>query len=346
MHNDYLAAGQSYGTIAPVPFIENMFPGLANAYVPGSATQNYYQSWIVQNGLSDLDNLNQMDRQRIPGTNRCYSVTGCNTFYPLQAAGLPTWTNAGYSDYNAGTITIRRALSKGFAFDFNYTLSHSIDNSSGAEAGAGTGGAILQDAFNVNAFRGPSDFDARHNITADALYELPVGHGKTFFTGANKLVDGIIGGWQISTIFRYHSGLPSTISAEGAYPTNYEYSALVNLIPGSTNNFGKFIDNNGLPSLFANTSAAGNYFQQAGGSTGTRGIVRLPGFTNFDISVMKTFALPWEGHRLQFRGEAFNAFNHANFYNPVLDINSAATFGEFQSAYPGRVIQLSLRYAF
>jgi hypothetical protein len=74
--------------------------------------------------------------------------------------------------------------------------------------------------------------------------------------------------------------------------------------------------------------------------------VRLPGFVNFDIALMKSFKLPWEGHRLQFRGEAFNAFNHVNFYNPVLDINTTATFGEFQSAYPGRVVQLSLRYAF
>ena len=48
---------------------------------------------------------------------------------------------------------------------------------------------------------------------------------------------------------------------------------------------------------------------------------------------MKNFRLPWEGHRLQFRAEAFNAFNHVNFYNPVLDINNTATFGEFQSAF-------------
>lgn len=65
------------------------------------------------------DNLNLMDRQRIEGTNKCYSVTGCNRFYPLQAAGPPTWTKPA-----------------GFAFDFNYTLSHSIDNSSVAESGA------------------------------------------------------------------------------------------------------------------------------------------------------------------------------------------------------------------
>jgi hypothetical protein len=346
LHNDYLAAGQNYGPIAPVPFIENMFPGVANAFVPGSATQNYYYGWAVINGLSDEDNLNLMDRQRISGTNTCYTKTGCNTFYPFQAAGLPTWTNAAYANYNALTVTLRRALSSGLAFDFNYTWSHSTDNSSGAESGAGNSGAVLQDAFNVNSFYGSSDFDERHNITANALYELPFGRNKLLARNVNKFVNGIIGGWQVSTIFRYHSGLPSTISANGVYPTNYEISALVNLLPGAPNQFGKVIDNNGVPSLFANTSAAGNYFQQAGGTTGTRAIVRLPAVSNIDIALMKTFALPWEGHRISVRGEAFNAFNHVNLYNPILDINNTGQFGEFQAAMPARVIQLSMRYAF
>lgn len=346
LHNDYLAAGQNYGSIAPVPFIEDMFPGVANAFVPGSATQNYYYGWAVINGLSDEDNLNLMDRQRIPGTNKCYTVTGCNTFYPLQFAGLPTWTNSAYADFNALTITVRRALSSGFAFDFNYTWSHSIDNSSGAESGAGTSGAVLQDAFNINAFRGSSDFDERHNITADALYELPIGKNKLIGRNAGKGVNTVIGGWQLSTIFRYHSGLPSTISAGGVYPTNYEISALVNLLPGASNNYGSYIDNNGVPSMFPNTSAANNYFQQSGGTTGTRAIVRLPGMTNIDIALMKTFPLPWEGHRLSLRAEAFNAFNHVNLYNPILDVYNTGQFGEFQSAMPARVMQVSLRYAF
>jgi hypothetical protein len=175
---------------------------------------------------------------------------------------------------------------------------------------------------------------------------LPFGQGKSFASGVNKYVDAVIGGWQVSTIARYHSGLPTTIGASGVYPTNYEYSAITNLLPGAPNVYGLTIDDKGLPSLFSSTSAAGNYFQQSGGTTGTRAIVRLPGFTNFDIAVMKNFKMPFEGHRLQFRGEAFNAFNHVNFYNPKLDINTPSTFGEFQSAYPARVFQASLRYSF
>jgi hypothetical protein len=346
LHNDYLNAKQNYGPIANVPFIENMFPALKDAFIPGSATQNYYYNWIVTNGLSDEDNLNLSDRQRIEGTNQCYSVTGCNTFFPLQAAGLPTWTNAAFSTYNAATVTLRRPLTKGFSFDFNFTWSHSIDNSSGAESAAGTSGAVLQDSFNVNGFKGSSDFDQRFNITANGLYELPFGKNKPFGGNANKFVDAIIGGWQVSTIFRYHSGLPTTITAAGVYPTNYEISALANLLPGAPNTFGKFIDDNGVPSLFPSTSASANYFQQPGGTTGERALVRLPGAVNVDLAVMKVFALPWEGHRLAFRGEAFNAFNHVNLYNPILDINNTSQFGEFQAAQPGRVIQLSLRYSF
>jgi carboxypeptidase family protein len=354
LHNDEIAmfpGGKNpgvpvYGPVANVPFIQDMFPGLANAFVPGSATQNYFYGWTMINGLSDEDNLNLMDRQRIPGTNTCYTVTGCNTFYPLQFAGLPTWTNAAYSDYNALVVSFRRALSNGIQWDFNYTWSHSIDNSSGAESGAGQTGAVLQNAFNVNSFRGSSDFDERHNITADALYQLPFGRNRMFLKGANRFVDAIIGGWQVSTIVRYHSGLPSSISAGGVYPTNYEISALVNLLPGSTNTYGKFIDNNGVPSLFPSTNAAGNYFQQAGGTTGERALVRLPGLFNVDLSLMKTFQLPWEGHKISLRGEAFNAFNNVNLYNPILDINNTGQFGEFQNAMPARVMQLSMRYSF
>ena len=68
------------------------------------------------------------------------------------------------------------------------------------------------------------------------------------------------------------------------------------------------------------------------GSVGTRAAVRLAGFLNFDIAVAKSFQLPWESQRLQLRGEAFNAFNNANFYDPLLDAPRPSTFGEYQFA--------------
>ena len=78
-------------------------------------------------------------------------------------------------------VSLRRTFTSGWGFDLNYTLSHAIDNGSGSEGGAtngSTGITNLQNAFAPNEGLGPADFDARHQITADAVVNLPVGKGK------------------------------------------------------------------------------------------------------------------------------------------------------------------------
>jgi hypothetical protein len=82
------------------------------------------------------------------------------------------------------------------------------------------------------------------------------------------------------------------------------------------------------------------------GTVGTRGIVRGAGLINFDLSLGKYFTLPFEGHRIQLRGEAFNAFNNVNFNTPNLSLASPGTFGQFSAASPARVMQFALRYEF
>ena len=67
---------------------------------------------------------------------------------------------------------------------------------------------------------------------------------------------------------------------------------------------------------------------------------------NFDLAAAKFFRLPMEGHRIQFRAEAFNAFNTVNYFDPVLRLDRPANFGEYQRAQPARVMQLALRYEF
>ena len=84
----------------------------------------------MDNGMSDTDTLNQADRLKSVGGKsfpNCITVTGCWSFYAPQQSGLNVWTNTGAASYNSATLTLRHALSKGFAFDFNYTLGHSID---------------------------------------------------------------------------------------------------------------------------------------------------------------------------------------------------------------------------
>ena len=331
------------------PFVENYFPGLKDLYFPGSASANYFYLQTGVNALSDTDTLNQADRLKsLNGVSfpNCVTVTGCWTFYAPQQSSLNVWSNTGAASFNSGTITLRRALSKGFSFDFNYTLSHSIDNGGGAEAGRGAYGGLMLDPYDYRAYRGSSDFDARHNINANFLYELPFGKGKAFLKNASTFLDELAGGWQISTIARYRSGLPTSVFYGGVWPTNFSFGAVAYPINGAFSVSNGF-DQRGNPGVFGNTAAsAANWLPMYAGSVGSRAAVRLAGLTNFDIAIAKSFRLPFEGQRLQLRGEAFNAFNNVNFYNPSLDAASGSNFGEYQKAQPPRVMQFGLRYEF
>jgi len=344
---DYNNQGKKANEIPPIPFFENMFAKAAGFYVPGTATQNYYHATYNEYGGSDLDALNDMDRERLPD-NTCISSLGCNTFFPLQNAGNIAWSNAGRSSYHAGQMTLRRPVMGGWGFDFNYTLSHSIDLASTAESAAGTSGGVIQDTFNPNAFRGSSDFDHRHNINANTVVELPFGKNKPYLNGIPGWANQIIGGWQASALWRYRSGLPLSIAAGGQYPTNYLNSALAIVRPGSTlPENGAGFNQNGNPSLFRTTNTATAAFvQQYPGGTGTRGIIRGAGMTNVDLSIGKYFTMPFEGHRLQFRAEAFNAFNNVNFTTASLSLANPSTFGQFTNVMAPRVMQFALRYEF
>jgi len=329
-----------------LPFVNNVWPGYKDAYFPGSASANYFYSVYGVFGSSFLDSLHAADRivgNYIPG--KCLSVPGCYTFFAKQGSTMPMWMNAGEANFNGLTLTLRHRFTSGFQFDFNYTYSHSIDNGSAAESGAGEQGASIQDIYNLSAFRGSSDFDIRHNFNANFMYQLPFGKGKTLLRNAPGWLDQMVNGWQVSSIWRYSTPLPSAVEGDLAYNTNYWLSSLA-VMNAPTPSGGMHIDNNGIPSIFANTSASNNFQDQPPEGAGTRAAVRLAPIFNIDMAVTKIFRLPWEGQRLQFRAEAFNAFNHPNFTNPSLSLMSPQTFGEFQGTMDPRSMQFALRYEF
>jgi len=329
-----------------LPFVNNVWPGYKNAYFPGSASANYFYSVYGVFGSSFLDSLHAADRisgAYIPG--KCLSATGCYTFFAQQGSTMPMWMNAGAADFHGLTLTVRRRFANGFQFDFNYTLSHSIDNGSAAESGAGEQGAAIQDIYNVSAFRGSSDFDIRSNFNANFLYELPFGKGKWLLHNAPKWVDHMVAGWQVSSIWRYSTPLPSAVQGDLAYNTNYWLSSLA-VVNTPTSSGGVHIDNNGIPSIFSNTSVTNNFQDQPPEGAGTRAAVRLAPIFNVDMALTKTFVLPREKQRIQFRAEAFNAFNHPNFTNPSLSLQSPQTFGEFQGTMDPRSMQFALRFEF
>ncbi len=345
------------------PFFNNMVPGLTNLVPGGSASANFFYEVYGSNAGSWLDALNAVDRIR-QSNGGCIVATGCNTFFMLQNSGLDVYTNNGRSSYNAMTIVLRRAVTSGWGYDFNYTWGHAIDNGSASESveNAGTAsavasgtsvyssGGLLQDAFNPNAFRGPSDFDSRQTVTADFVVELPFGRGKALLGSSKGWVNQLVGGWQVSGLIGFRTGTPLTVIDTGAYNVNYDNSAFALLAPGAklpTN--GLTFDTNGIPSIFASPSAVSSFVGAGPGVVGTRGILRSVDFFNTDLAVSKTFMLPWEQQRITFRAEAFNAFNNVEFGIPNLSMATPTTFGEITGYAYGaapRVMQMALRYQF
>ena len=341
-------------------WFNDLVPGLANFYIKGSSTANFFYDVYDEYAGSWLDTLNDIDRIRQGPNGGCLVITGCNTFYMLQNSGFDVYTNNGKSMYNAMVITLRRAVSGGWGYDFNYTWGHSIDNGSATESlgnanttgttGYYSTGALLQDAFNPNAFRGPSDFDSRHTVSSDFVLELPVGRGKMLLGGAKGWVNELVGGWQVSGLLSFHSGTPLTISDAGDYNVNYDVSAYALLAPGASLPANGFrFDTNGIPSIFGTPSAVNSFVGAGPGVVGTRGIIRGPHFFNTDLALSKAFRMPWENQSLTFRAEAFNAFNNVEWGVPNLSMASPSTFGEITGYAYGaapRVMQLALRYAF
>ncbi len=329
------------------PFYTNQFAKLANYYIPGSASANFFYDVYSNYSGSWLDGLNDVDRIRL-ANGTCIVKTGCNTFFPLQNSGLDVYTNNGFSNYNAMVVTLRRPVSGGWGFDFNYTWGHALDNGSTSETGIN--GSELQDAFNPRAFYGTSDFDARHTVAADAVVEIPVGKGRALLSNIKPWLNQIIGGWQATTLVTFHSGNPLTVSDAGDYNVNYDNSAFGILAPGASLPASKLgFDVNGIPSIFANPSASNSFVGSNPGTVGSRGILTGPHFFDCDIAVSKTFTLPWEKVKLSFRAEAFNAFNNVEWGTPSLSLANPTTFGEittYASNAAPRVMQMALRLSF
>ena len=269
-------------------------------------------------------------------------------------------TNRGFSNYNSLFTTVRKRLSHNLQFDFNYTYSHSIDNGSTVanENGNFESGvtSVMCDVTNNRACRGNSEFDTRHQITGDFVYDLPFGRGKAFGSNVNKLVDEAIGGWQISGIETWRTGLAFTVNNTSiAFYDTVSLAADTGMLftgtrsqVASSIHIDKTAPGNPLQ-FFANPGAAANAFSPVTGlQSGNRDTLHGPHFSNLDLAVNKNFPIVGEKYRLQFRAEAYNVFNHPNFGLPdtgTLDTNFGYITG-LAGQEPSRVMQFALRFDF
>jgi len=264
--------------------------------------------------------------------------------------------NKSYSNYHGLLTSLHKKMSHGLQFDINYTFSHSIDNSSTiANNATGTNdtggyGGFLCDAIQLRSCRANSDFDVTHLVSADGLFDLPFGRGRWLGGNASGWLNRLIGGWQVAFLNQWHTGYAFTTVSE-AFPVSFNANSPA-LFIGTPHDIRVRIHDDpttGQVQLFADPNAAIGAFTGPIGLQGpTRNNLRGPRYSRTDLSVNKHFQIR-ENYGLEFRAEAYNAFNQVNFALPigsVADINNPSTFGVINADEAPRVMQFSLRFDF
>jgi hypothetical protein len=240
----------------------------------------------------------------------------------------------GYSRYNALEMNLRYSTTAATVM-LGYTYGKSVDNASNL------GEQI--NPFDPSATEAPSAFDLRHNFVASYSYDLPLAR---VFGHTNVLTSG----WAISGTTRFSSGFPVTLynntdtSLLGTFGNGVNNNLLdtPNYAPGCSLN----VNNDPKNGAAFNTSC---FSLPALGQLGTapRRFFYGPGINNTDLSVLKTIGFGGS-QSLQLRVEAFNVFNHPQFYGPgAVDGNIVSnTFGQIVNAAPPRLIQLAAKFSF
>jgi TonB-dependent Receptor Plug Domain len=380
------AQGTDVNSVAPIPYFENLFPAWAGvntqsllqqdgvlcatpsgAAPPGNptATQNVYQIWACSPHnetltlkFLDLPNLINQFSVALPN-----SKFGPYAYYHDQFSSLYAWRNIGTSDYNALQVTynIRMGHLQG---QFNYTFSKSLDEASAAErigpyegtGGTGNdlnGGGIVINSWDPLSLRGLSDFNAFHQLNANAVYDLPLGKGQRFMPNANPVLNALIGGWKVSGIVRWTSGFPITIDNGFTWSTNWniEGDAMPNgPAPLATNPKNVVVNGVSGPDIFADPVAAEAAFRpEWPGESGVRNSVIGDGMFNIDTGVMKDFSLS-ESKKVEFSWQAFNTTNSVRYdvrgAQPSLSYDPSQ-FGRYVGTLTTpRFMQFALRFSF
>ena len=338
--------GTTTGTASPVVAAYDWWCG-------GSFNETTPLQFLDQNGIPDFNNPNRS----------YFGIGGPYTFFTPQYSSLFSFRTNSNANYHALQVTLRHKMTHGIQFDFNYTYSKSIDTVSDAErtgsangisaTGQGTTGAFDINSWMPNAFRSVSDFDATHQFNANWVADLPFGRGRAIGRDTNKVLDAVVGGWQLSGLFRETSGFPFSIANGFNFPTNWEWGGnAVNIVPGvKTGAFKNPVDGSVNVFQAGGTAAAAFFREPFPGETGQRNNFRGDGFFGLDVGLSKRWIMPWkESQRLQLRWEVFNVLNATRF--DVLSLNSSIdTFGSSFGNYTRlstnpRVMQFALRYEF
>lgn len=284
-----------------------------------------------------------------PNVNDAYPVAPSNTTTPQSRrrvstvlGNLPYYSNQGLVNYESAYINVTKRFSQGLSLLANATWSRALGEQQ--TQGNSFNTSSIQNPLNMHAEYGPLEYDVKDHISIGYLYELPIGRGKRYLGGASGALSQLAGGWQINGITTLQGGFPFTPTLNyslGKTFTNSRPDYLGNAYAGA-HRVNEWINPSAFQIPSSAAISAGDFYGQEG-----VGVVRQPGFVNFDFSIFKTFPIR-ESKSLVFRAEAFNLTNTPNLglSGSVVNTVEAAGFGSVTTAGDPRVLQLALKFIF
>jgi Carboxypeptidase regulatory-like domain/TonB dependent receptor len=288
--------------------------------------------------------------------------------FPTGVQQLLTNFSNGLSDSHEFQLTVDKRFSKGFIFRVAYTLSKTIDLTSGFRARS----SEYTDPLDYRLDRALADFDTPQRLVISGLWELPFDHGVE-----NGILKKILGGWQFNAIASYQKGNPFTLFSNNnssqqdqnpdlsrpnvigpiqyTNPRNSQQVYPVDVPPSATNpsptnanciSSDAADGNNNITGAFWFNPTAYDCVNVPLFSFGDapRNFLRGPGINNYDLSIVKKTKV-FESKSIEFRAEFFNAFNHVQFFNPNT-AGGSGTFGQITTDRNPRLIQFGLKLYF
>ena len=324
--------------------IQHQLPGDILLTLGYNGQAQSHMPWWLRNAAAPLGPglTSQFARRRTP------SAADSNTVRRLN--GISFNDNITNANYNAFTAKIEKRFSDGFSFTNSFTWSKLLDIGIGSinERGEGIVGGGQPQSPHVNNHHlnyGLSGLSRKFANATSILYELPAGPGKGRFQSGPA--SWILGGWQLGTILTFQSGpWMSTMLSPNIQQSGGTYR-------------GDLVGEMNLPRGQRDSTLWWNRFAVAPSAPGTygnigRGMLELAGFKNFDFVLSKNFPMPFEGHRMQFRFEAFNFTNTPHLGPPDsfpgnpnsrADARLASSVRIVRADQP-RIIQFALKYVF
>ena len=342
--------------------------------------ENYYlavQRQLTKNSLVDvayIGNHGVKLQGFLNGNQRnIIDTPGSSTFtysrpFPNWPSDITEALNEFYSNYSALQARYEQRMVAGLTLLDSFTWEHSLDNASASLEG---NTPSPQNGSNIKADYAQSDYNLPVANIVSLVYDLPFGHGRTFGQNLNPVLDGILGGWQVSAIDTAQAGTPFNLEygpnsaqlASTQIPANQNYRGAnlyrPNRVPGVPLTQGRSVrlPNSGAFQYVNFSAVALPAIDNANGAVQppfgnmSRNPGRTPALYQTDLDFNKTFNTPKEGLQIEFRSELYNIFNHTNLYLPATsnpDISgtqgsNASGGGQISSTFTPRVVQFALK---